>query len=1146
MSLAFKSQLHLHTVHAMLMSQANVRGLAQFQVKDAFTPEMVAYIWLFEPRYVEQAIAWHHSQWDLQEMMKCAPLVTTTIRLPPMCRERPVSPVIEHAWWKEHGSDPSMSFKYRFLENLSFPPCLSRNNPSLLPPHAHDRIRPMDIVSFDRTWLFDRLALIPISDIPPDLRHLEMIMRSHLEPPPRSQVKDFSVYMWPTNGPYDELIQQIAKWVIEDGGSRVSVGRSSTQRADETFGYRKDHWPQTKKNQTDGETDSRSIDNSDEHMHTSPRSPQFGALSLLKSTMPQNDSTSHPHSSRPIPLGPMAIEEDTNGKVTVGLTRPSRPHILFEPTTDSDTDDRNDELTIGLDSTYHPPVNHCIPFDPMTDTDDGIVGCLPNTAGLSHESQQDEPPFSIVHVHYGNQPPATIASGGGKVVSTARARGKEPFEGFRSNVGFPDVSCDGDYEDPDFWPGNPSIKSSRPFLIGTISEAITTQANLLRDKFLEDLSTLADKSQYPRLGLLKATQLNLSDPAGIEKEKCQREKNAFNGWSRAYSKEHPNPLPGEDGHRKQGDYIKEIVTPAWYAFKHEHDLAGDLDEQLSNLRAEMDGMLKRAQCIGEVGVHTIILMVTGRAHDDKSTAWNGVFYGTDASWRFWSSINNPISQLLWQFYIFVNNDTLQLEKPELDPNVVQVKVWSAELTDILKAKASSGKHLRRLLEPFVTLEERFPWQGFADLLYSHQLEVMNWGVAPGFVDLDHNASNSVGGWRLLCSEFHKKPADITIAVRQWSAVDANMSLKDKGVISIMSDHDGHVLMHVSSSQRYLEDLEDLQNPSVATMRKTKRPIPGKPENKSKRKHAKVAATTVFTPSIESSVTTVADAAVNPPIPTDINTVAVPHVSALINASGGKNVPLARAFNNMPPVPVFNDVPPGPAFKNVPPRPAFDNVPPRPAFDNVPPGPAFIDTFDFSLFPPATHYNFPGASQAAQHPSLSAQLGYGEQNSAYQGTQFGNPSRSASYEGPPLDPNTYFGMGNFSRQAPTGFLCRSCISHLVHPFLMPSSHFLHRYISRTVVTFLAPSSHFSHHPCVSCIIIAFLASSSRFLDRRHISCIVLAFLASSLRFLHCPRISRIVLAFLALSSRFSHCPRVSHIVLAFLALSSRFSHCPCVS
>ena len=37
----------------------------------------------------------------------------------------------------------------------------------------------------------------------------------------------------------------------------------------------------------------------------------------------------------------------------------------------------------------------------------------------------------------------------------------------------------------------------------------------------------------------------------------------------------------------QGDYVKEVVTPAWYSFKRERDAAGDLDEQLRNLRAEM-------------------------------------------------------------------------------------------------------------------------------------------------------------------------------------------------------------------------------------------------------------------------------------------------------------------------------------------------------------------------------------------------------------------------------------------------------------------------------------------------------------------------------------------------------------------------------
>ncbi|KAF9504991.1 hypothetical protein BS47DRAFT_597323 [Hydnum rufescens UP504] len=38
---------------------------------------------------------------------------------------------------------------------------------------------------------------------------------------------------------------------------------------------------------------------------------------------------------------------------------------------------------------------------------------------------------------------------------------------------------------------------------------------------------------------------------------------------------------------EQGDYMKEVVTPAWYAFKTKHETIGDLDEQLCRLRAEM-------------------------------------------------------------------------------------------------------------------------------------------------------------------------------------------------------------------------------------------------------------------------------------------------------------------------------------------------------------------------------------------------------------------------------------------------------------------------------------------------------------------------------------------------------------------------------
>ena len=86
----------------------------------------------------------------------------------------------------------------------------------------------MDVMSFDKTWLFDKLASIMISDIPPYLHCLQMVMCGHLEPPPWSQVKEFAVYMWLTNRPYNKLIQLIAKWVIEDRGSCVNVEQSST------------------------------------------------------------------------------------------------------------------------------------------------------------------------------------------------------------------------------------------------------------------------------------------------------------------------------------------------------------------------------------------------------------------------------------------------------------------------------------------------------------------------------------------------------------------------------------------------------------------------------------------------------------------------------------------------------------------------------------------------------------------------------------------------------------------------------------------------------------------------------------------------------------------------------------------------------
>ncbi|KAF9504253.1 hypothetical protein BS47DRAFT_1401622 [Hydnum rufescens UP504] len=105
------SQRHLGVVYNTLISQGDVQGLDEFQVKDVYM-EMVSYIWLFKPRYIEQAIAHHRSQSDLREMMKRAPLITSTIPLPPTCQEMPISHSFERAWWQEHNSDPSSSFKH--------------------------------------------------------------------------------------------------------------------------------------------------------------------------------------------------------------------------------------------------------------------------------------------------------------------------------------------------------------------------------------------------------------------------------------------------------------------------------------------------------------------------------------------------------------------------------------------------------------------------------------------------------------------------------------------------------------------------------------------------------------------------------------------------------------------------------------------------------------------------------------------------------------------------------------------------------------------------------------------------------------------------------------------------------------------------
>ncbi|KAF9514826.1 hypothetical protein BS47DRAFT_1361394 [Hydnum rufescens UP504] len=1102
----------------------DVRGLDEFQVKDVYT-EMVSYIWLFEPQYIEQAIAHHHSQSDLHEMMK-------------------------------------------------------RGNQTLLPPLAKERIHPMDIVSFDKAWLFDKLASIAISDIPPYLHCLEMVMHGHLEPPPQSQVKEFAVYMWPTNGPYDKLIRLITKWVMEDGGpsywnliwmglviymdshyvipefsivakgvivtepalvansSSVNSGQKSLKRkkaavtsageecskmADKPEIHTSKHqWKPTEKARTSvaatttvgvGPKSSTTACLTSRHFstpemnpptHTTPANTLPASLSMLNTNARSNlavpsapirtngdgsdgdgdkgnsdkgnsdkgnsdkgnsdkgnsdkgdgdkgnsDKGNSDKGNSDKGDGDKGNSDKGNGDKgdgdkgdgdegdgdEVGSDDEDGGHSPdsvqfheFQPSTSSQwpqkgkpdypSADMSNHLGIFFEFTKRnqnhthslngdkSPIPDMSPQSPqfgtlsllkfaaardnsmphpssnilsLSDEDsDEIIHHLPDTFGSHGVLRQNWSPLSGVSIHEVEELPMVANSKKhGLVLNTAT---------HIANAAPDDVN---NCLDPDFWPNNPSISSSLPFFDGPVPEAVILRAWLLRDRFLEDLGALAEKSRYPQLKLLMVTEVKLVNHAVVDKEKGQREKNAFNRWSRSYMKEAPNPLQGEVGHCKQSDYMREVITPAWYAFKREHEAIGDLDEQLSRLQAEMvtveidnlkqasqgaglshlmaveqDGM---AKTIAMAGAHTIILMVSGRPQDDKSAARNGVFYGSNVARWFWTSIN-PLGNIIWQFYIFINNETIRLQQVELNPELAQASAWHAELTDISKAKAASSKHLRALFEPFVSLEERFPWQSLADLLYGHQLEIINWGVAPGFANLDCNASNSVLSWHLLCSEFHKAPSNIIIG---------------QASVPIMTDHNGKVLMWVRSSQRYLEDVEDVQDPAIAGARKGKHPILGKPEGRSKkRSRAAVAAATPIAAHSTASVDV-------PLVTGDTETEATAAISTCNVTAPGLLITSGIEAN-----------------------PAAANTLLTTRNDVVAPAPSHMLTspdINGSSSPPSGSFNPFVAAESSTAPTSAPHLhqpyGYGNPMLPYQGMQHPNPLGLSSFEGQRLNPNSY--------------------------------------------------------------------------------------------------------------------------------------------
>ncbi|KAF9520069.1 hypothetical protein BS47DRAFT_1336371 [Hydnum rufescens UP504] len=265
---------------------------------------------------------------------------------------------------------------------------------------------------------------------------------------------------------------------------------------------------------------------------------------------------------------------------------------------------------------------------------------------------------------------------------------------------------------------------------------------------------------------------------------------------------------------------------------------------------------------------------------------------------------------------------------------------------------------------------------------------------PGFANLDRNASNSVVSWRLLCSEFHKAPSNIVIGVRRWSTGDAKMSLEAQAAVAIMTDRNGGILMRVSSSQRYLEDAEDMRDPAVAVARRGKRPIPGKPEGRGK-KHGRAARAAATTIPAHSAVS------VDSPVITDD---AEPNATAASNINVPESLLTTGGIEASPapvesPLVTHTDAPAS-SHMSIP-LDVNGNI-------SAPSGSAFnpfITAESSALqslapmnnFPPTYQPQNPSSSRSVSAPQLRQLYGYGDLMSAYQGTLQPDSLGSSSFD-----------------------------------------------------------------------------------------------------------------------------------------------------
>ncbi|KAF9521214.1 hypothetical protein BS47DRAFT_1335334 [Hydnum rufescens UP504] len=248
---------------------------------------------------------------------------------------------------------------------------------------------------------------------------------------------------------------------------------------------------------------------------------------------------------------------------------------------------------------------------------------------------------------------------------------------------------------------------------------------------------------------------------------------------------------------------------------------------------------------------------------------------------------------------------------------------------------------------------------------------------PGSPNLHRNASNSVISWHLLCFQIPQGPP-------------SNICHCPRPAVAIMTDCNGGILMRVSSSQRYLEDAKDMQDPAVAVARRGKCPIPGKPEARAATTtipaHSAVSVDSpVITDDTEPNATAASNVNVPDPAPVELPLVthtdapALSHMSIPLDINGNISAPSGSAFN--PFVTAESSalqVHAGGGTQS------FNGI-------------QFSPFAPMNNFPPTYQPQNPLSSRSVSAPQLRQPYGYGDLMSAYQGTLQPDSLGSSSFD-----------------------------------------------------------------------------------------------------------------------------------------------------